>query len=424
MRESRVWQAMLGVPGLVVESVDLEDDERVVGGRVVVVSVRVRFGARGQCARCGVRCAGYDQGRGRRRWRSLDHGVMKVFLEADAPRVRCGEHGVVVAQVPWARPGAKHTRGFEDMVAWLVAHAPASTVAAVLRVAWRTVTAVVDRVVREASGRVDLLEGVTRIGIDEIAYRKGHRYLVCVIDHDTGRLIWARPGRNAATIEAFFTEMGPDRAKRLTHVSADGADWIHAPVAAHAPQAVLCLDPFHVIMWVNDALDQVRRDLWNRLRRAGHHARAANLKGTRWALVKNPVDLTLTQKQTLADLRAINSPLYTAYLIKEQLRNVFRLKGRDGRRYLIGAISWAAHSHQPALVRLAATLRRHLPLITNTLDHGLSNARCEATNTHLRALTKRANGYHTPHALISMAMLTRSGLCPPLPTQITVTNTK
>ena len=312
---------------------------------------------------------------------------------------------------------AKHTRPVEDTVAWLTAHAPASTVATLLRVAWRTVTGIVERVVADALTGTDLLDGLTRIGIDEIAYRKGHRYLTCVIDHDTGRLVWARPGRNSQTVTAFFTALGPERAARITHVSADGADWIHTSVTEHAPQAILCLDPFHVMQWVITALDQTRRDLWNDLRRAGHTAAAAAIKGARWALVKNPIDLTLTQKKTVAEIKRLNQPLYTGYLIKDQLHDVFRLKGDDGRRYLTGAIAWAQRSRLPAFIALAATLRRHLPLIHNTLDHGLSNARAEATNTHLRALTKRANGYHTPDRLIAMAMLTRGNLCPPLPHQ-------
>jgi len=107
------------------------------------------------------------------------------------------------------------------------------------------VTAIVTRVVAEAAGRTDRLAGLRRIGIDEIAYRKGHRYLTVVIDHDTGRLVWAAEGRNTDTMRAFFDDLGPTRAAQLTHVSADGAEWIHTVVRERAPQAVLCLDPYY-----------------------------------------------------------------------------------------------------------------------------------------------------------------------------------
>jgi len=117
---------------------------------------------------------------------------------------------------------------------WLAAHASGAAVAELLRVAWRSVTAIVEWVVADATGSRDLLAGVTRIGIDEIAHRKGHRYLTAVTDHDTGRLIWAAPGRDQATVKAFFDALGPERAARITHVSADGAEWIHAAVRSRA----------------------------------------------------------------------------------------------------------------------------------------------------------------------------------------------
>ena len=107
----------------------------------------------------------------------------------------------------------------------------------------------VARVVAEARGRTDRLAGVRKVAIDEKAYRKGHRYLTVVTDLDTGRVVWAAEGRCQATVEAFFTALGPERAAALTHVGCDGADWIHTVVTAKAPNAVLCLDSFHVVAW-------------------------------------------------------------------------------------------------------------------------------------------------------------------------------
>lgn len=412
MRTTRVFQRLLGVEHTTVVSVELVVEN---GEEVMVAAVRPHRRLRSRCSRCQRRCPGYDAGEGRRRWRSLDLGTVKTYLEADAPRVECAEHGVVVAAVPWARPGARVTRAFEDTCAWLAAHASFSVLAALLRVSWRTVAAIVTRVVADLAGKADRLDGLARIGIDEIAHRKGQRYLTVVIDHDTGRLVWAAPGRDTATVLAFFDALGPERSKALTHVSSDGAEWIHAAVTERAPQAVLCLDPFHVVAWATKALDEVRRDLWNDLRRAGKTEQATSLKGSRWALVKNPQDLTVDQRTTLASIAATNKSMYRGYLLKEQLRAVFAAKGLAGRRLLAGWLSWAKRSRLPGFVKLAATIQRYLPLIRNTLDHGLSNALAEATNTHLRVLTRRAYGYHSPEALIAMAMLTRGGLCPPLP---------
>ncbi len=412
MRTVRVWKRLLGVEHTMIESVELEGEG---AAEVVVARVRPARSRRSRCARCDRRCRGYDQGEGRRRWRTLDLGTVKAVLEADAPRVSCPEHGVVVAAVPWARPAARHTFAFEDTCAWLAAHTAGSVVAQLQRVSWRTVTAIVARVVVDLAGRTDQLVGVRRIGIDEISYRKGQRYLTVVVDHDTGRLIWAAPGRNSATLHAFFDALGSDRSASLTHVSADGAEWIHGPVRARAPQAVLCLDAFHVVAWATAALDAVRRDVWNDLRRSGHAEQASSLKGSRWALVKNPADLTGEQRTTLAGIATTNKGLYRAYLLKEQLRAVFATKGQQGKVLLAGWLAWARRSRLPGFVKLAKTIHRHRQLIWNTLEHELSNARVEATNTHLRALTRRAYGFHSPEALIAMAQLTRGGLCPRLP---------
>ena len=212
---------------------------------VLIATVRRYTRDAGRCSRCGKRCPGYDTGNGIRRWRTLDLGTVKTYLQAPAPRVQCPDHGVVVASVPWARPGAKCTYTLEDTCAWLAAHTALSVLTVLLRLSWRTVSAIVARVVADLAGKSDRLEGLSRIGIDEISYRKGHRYLTVVVDHDTGPMVWAHEGRNQETLEMFFTKLGPDRAALLTHVSADGAEWIHTVVTDKAPNAVLCLDPFY-----------------------------------------------------------------------------------------------------------------------------------------------------------------------------------
>jgi transposase len=219
VQNKRVWQRACGLRCTVVEGVDFDD-----AVEAVVVSVRPNASARGRCGRCGRRVPKFDHGEGRRRWRALDLGSTKVFLEADAPRVRCRDHGVVVAQVPWARHGAGHTRDFDDQAAWLAVHVSKSAVVELLRIAWRTVGAIVTRVSADIDASVDRLAGLRRIGIDEISYKRGHRYLTVVVDHDSGRLVWAAPGKDEATLRRFFDELGEDRAALITHVSADMAD--------------------------------------------------------------------------------------------------------------------------------------------------------------------------------------------------------
>jgi transposase len=405
---------VLGVEHTVIESVELESDSH--GQEVLVACVRPKAGMARRCSRCQRRCPGYDTSPTARRWRGLDVGTTQVYLQARTRRVSCPEHGVVVAAVPWARPGSRFTHAFEDTAAWLVCHAAMSVVALLLRVAWRSVTDIVTRVVAERAGQTDRLAGLRRIGIDEISYRKGQRYLLAVTCHDTGRLVWAGKDRTKQTLGRFFDDLGAERATELTHVSADGAEWIHDVVAARAPQAVLCLDAFHVVAWATEALDQVRRGMVNRLRAGGHHDEATALKHSRWALLKNPPNLTGPQRITLAGIAKANGGLYRAYLLKEQLREIFACRDPQKARALMGGwIAWAQRCRLEPFVKLAKTIKRYRALILAAVEHGLSNARSEATNTHLRLLTRRAYGYRSPEALIAMAGLTRGGLCPPLP---------
>ncbi len=198
--------------------------------------------------------------------------------------MNCGEHGPTVRAVPWARHAAGHTTVFDEQVAWLATQCSKSAVTELMRIAWRTVGAIITRVWDDVETLHDRFAGLARIGIDEISYKRGHRYLTVVVDHDTGRLVWAAPGRDKATLELFFDALGEDRCKLITHVSADGADWISAVVAEKCLNAVRCADPFHVVRWATDALDEVRRQAWNEARGAVRQRRAGRASGHAKAL--------------------------------------------------------------------------------------------------------------------------------------------
>lgn len=138
-----------------------------------------------------------------------------------------------------------------------------TTVSMLLRIAWRTVGAIVERVAKAALAQFDPLRGLLLIDIDEVAYRKGHHYLTVVLDHDSGRLRWASPGRNEETLRSFFDALGPVRCKQLQMVSADAVSYIANVARERCPNAVLCLDPFHIVKRATGALDEVRREVWN-----------------------------------------------------------------------------------------------------------------------------------------------------------------
>lgn len=420
MRKTSVWREAFGLAHTVVEDVAFDDD-----AGAVVVSVRPQAKQRGRCGRCGRRSPGYDRGEGRRRWRALDLGTTPVFVEADAPRVACRVHGPTVAGVPWARHDVGHTRDFDDQAAWLAVHVSKTAVTQLLRVAWRTVGAIVTRVSADIDLTVDRLEGLRRIGIDEISYKRHHRYLTVVVDHDSGQLVWAAAGHDMATLGRFFDELGPQRTAALTHVSADMAPWIARVVADRAPDATQCADPFHVVAWAIDALDIERRRAWNEakgrrrggptLRRTRAQRDARAVKRARFALWKNPEDLTDRQRHQLDWIAKTDPRLWRAYLLKEALRYVFAVKGEEGKAALDRWITWARRSRLPAFVDLQRRITANRAAIDATLDCGLSNALAESTNTKIRLLTRIAYGFHGPEPLIALAMLALGGHPPRLP---------
>lgn len=431
MREMSLWRAVVGVEGAVVEGVEFDEGEG-----VVVVSVRPVARWRGRCGRCQRRCRGYDRGRReRRRWRGLDLGTVQTWLEADTVRVQCREHGVVVAHVPWARHGAGHTYAFDQQVAWLATRTSKSAVCALMRVAWRTVGAIIARVWADVEAVVDPFAGLARIGIDEISYKRGQLFLTIVIDHESGRLVWAAPGQNQATLQAFFDKLGAERCAQITHVSADGATWIAKAVAKNCPDAIRGIDPFHVVKWANDALGEVRLQAWRQARRMARATepkrgrgrprkdapprpateRAKALKGARTALWKDPDNLTEKQQAKLEWVALTDPKIYRAYQLKEGLRVIFKMPADQAAEALDRWISWARRCRIPTLVQLCRAITTHREQILTSIEHGLSNGRTESVNTKIRLIIRIAFGFKSPDALIALAMLSLGGHRPALP---------
>jgi transposase len=420
VQNNRVWQRACGLTRTVVEGVHVDE-----AADAIIVSVRPNSRARSRCGQCGRRSPGYDRGTGRRRWRALDAGTTRVFIEADAPRIRCRTHGHTVAQVPWARHGAGHTRDFDAMAAWLTVRTSKSATCQLLRVAWRTIGSIITRVNNDVEANIDRLAGLRRIGIDEISYKRSHRYLIVVVDHDTGRLVWAGPGRSQAALNVFFDELGEQRAAEITHVSADMADWIAKTVAARAPNAIRCADPFHVVAWAIEALDIERRRAWNQAsgrrvpastgRRGRTVGDSRHIARSRYALWKNPDVLNTRQRHQLDWIAKTDPKLWRAYLLKEGLRYVFAVKGTEGKEALDKWLSWARRSQLPSFVKLAKRIARHRHAIDANLEHGLSQGLIESTNTKIRLLTRIAFGFHGPQPLIALALLALGSHPPQLP---------
>ena len=373
---------------------------------VVTVALRRR---RLVCPHCSYKTRWrYDTRSVDSRWRHLDLGTWRLEIRSSLRRLRCPTHGVVVEAVPFARPGAHLTRDLDDLLAWLATMMDRTAVARLCRVSWRTVGRACERVVATELDP-DRLNGLFRIGVDEISWRKHHKYLTLVVDHDRGRVIWGAKGRDAKTLDAFFDELGPDRSAQLSAVSMDLGPAFLKSVRAegHAPQAVVCADPFHLVKLVSEALDEVRRELWNQLRRLPDDRWAKDFKGSRWALLKNPEDLTDAQVAQLARIRRSGGGIARAYEMKEQFRAILAgdLTREEADELLDRWCARASRSRLAPFVKVAKTMRQRRDMILNAVEHGISNGRVEGFNTKVRLLIRRAYGFHSADAALALVML-------------------
>jgi transposase len=255
-------------------------------------------------------------------WRHLDLAGRVCRVQVRRRRLRCPTHGVRVEGVPFARPGSGFTRDFEDLVTWLVTKTDKTTVCAFARIAWRTVGAICERVATDVLDP-DRLSGLVEIGVDEISWRKHHKYLTLVSDHATSKIVWGAAGKDTTTLDKFFADIPDGAAEGIEAVSMDMGPAYAKAVRAHAPDAVICFDPFHVVKLATDALDTLRRKVWQAARELPDKTIAKTFKGARWVLLKNPADLTETQAQTLRELKRSGGLLWRAYQLKEALRAVF-----------------------------------------------------------------------------------------------------
>lgn len=410
VRITTAFNRLLAVPGASVVGVAFTDE-----GLVVDLRRRARLH---RCP-CGVKVAGrYD--RSLRKWRHIDLGLTRVWLRAELARIWCPDcQRVRSEQVPWARPNARHTRDFEDMVAWLAQRMDKTALATLMRCSWEAVAAIVTRFV---AANIDhtRLEELYRIGVDEVSYKRGHRYLTVVANHDTGKVVWVGTGRSRATMESFYDELGPERTARLQAVTMDGGTAFIAATKAKAAHATICFDAFHVIKWANEALDQAFRSskipaVTAQMRQARNNA---PWRKARYVLRAGRQNLKREHKQLLATIRSEREELYHAYLLKEELRDLFQIIEPDqAEAYLRDWIRRTGDSPLPALRSLGTKILRHFDGIVAAVKLGLSNSRSEGINTKVRVIQRRGYGHPNPVSLAAMIYLCCSGLETSLPTQ-------
>jgi transposase len=403
VRATTIFNRLLDLAGVWVTAVEFNDNDH-----VVVVDVRLRR-RRLECPHCGWTTAARHNWQPRpSTWRALDFGVWRVLVRARLRRLACRPcRRVTVEAVPFARHRARHTRDFEDLIAWLVKHVDKTAVTRLCRVNWRTTGAIVARVVADEldDSRLDELYD---IGVDEVAYRRQHEYLTLVTDHDSGTIVWADEGRDAAALTRFFDELGPGRAAGLQAISIDmSAAYLKAIREHDDVDATVCFDPFHVVQLANKALDVVRRGYWNELRDRAGRDDARRFKHARWALLKRPEHLTDTQHDQLAAIKRAGGEVWRSYRLKEALRAIFDpdLTPAEAAVLLDRWIAWAQRSRLASFVKLQRTIRAHRDGILAALQLGINNGRSEGLNRKVRSITSRAFGFHSANAVAAMIML-------------------
>ena len=268
-----------------------------------------------------------------------------------------------------------------------------------------------------AAARRGSVREAEAVGIDEFSYRKRHRYLTLVVDHDERRVVWAGEGRSAETLGAFFKQLGPGGCARIELVTADLASSWQKALAEWVPHARVVFDRFHVEQLASDAVDEVRRSEQRRL----DPADAKALKGTRYVLLKHPARLKPGEARRLEMLRRENRALDRAYELKEYLATILgQATPEDAPALLDEWLEWAARSRLVPFVKLGRTIRKHAEGILAYLDTRMTNGPVEGINNKLRVIARRAYGFHSAGALISMLFLCCGGieLAPPLPTLI------
>lgn len=392
MRITTVFNKLVSLQGAFVGGVQFQQE-------TVVLTVK-RRGRRHHCPKCSFSTgAGYDSHVAT--WRHVALGKWRVLVRSKVSRLVCPTHGVLTEEVPWAAPGSAFTLDFEDLVAWLAREMNKTAVTKLVHIAWVTVGAIIERVVGRNLDE-DRLQRLYVIGIDEVSYRKGHKYLSVIADHVTGAPVWIAEGRSRDTVSKFFDELGQAGSETVAIVSMDMCGAYIEEVKARAKNAQIAFDPFHVVKLANEAVHEVRR-AEARMREGSTAARA--LKGSRWVLLKAPESLRPSERVKLAEVAALNRRVYRSYLLKEELRALYRCGVGAAEAHLDSWLRWASRSKLKPFVRLARTLRQYRDGVLAAIRFGISNGRLEGLNNKIGMIKHRAFGFHSAAALIAMIFL-------------------
>jgi len=363
--------------------------------RVLVVEVRERAHRPGRCSECGELRPGYDR-LAARQFEYVPLWGIPVYLLYALRRVQCPRCGVKVERVPWAQGKQTLTRSYMQFLATWARRVSWQEVARFFHTSWEKVFHSVCTQVEWGLAHRDL-SGIAALGIDETSWQRGHRYLTVVyqLDAQARRLLWVGEQRSAETLRQFFRSFGPERTRQLRFICSDLWQPYLDVIAQHASQALHVLDRFHVALNLNQAVDQVRAEESQELRRKGLEP---ILTRTRWCLLKRPEHLRPREEIKLADLLRANLRTVRAYLLKEELGLFWTWTGvRWAQKFLHRWFHHVLRSRLEPLKRVARMLRAHEPLLLNWFraDKAISSGPTEGLNNRLQLTLRKAYGFRT-----------------------------
>lgn len=382
--------------------------------RVLRLRVDFKVGSRFTCPECGaLSCVVYDTVE--KEWRHLDFFQHQAFISARVPRVTCGACGVRLVTVPWARPGSNFTLLMEALLMELVRQMPVHGVARLTRISDGALWRVINHYVDEGVKKIDCSR-LVQVGVDETSARKGQDYISCFFDMDSRRLVFATEGREHEVVSAFARFLGAHSgdSSAVREVSCDMSPAFIKGVRESLPNAEITFDKFHVTKVLGDAMEKVRRSEWRKDK---------TVKGGRWALLKNPENLTTKQREKLNDITTRNAALAEAYRLKETFRDFYRqpdLATASG--FLTDWITMAEQSTIKPMIKAAKTLRNRSKGILRWFVSHLTNAVMEGLNSLLQAAKRKARGYRLHKTFITMAYLIAGRLSFGLPRCNSVTH--
>jgi transposase len=386
MQDRQLYEQILGITTpWFVERVELK-----VNDGEVHVHLGHKPSATWSCPECGRECSLYDH-QPERSWRHLDTCQYQTLLHAQTPRTDCREHGVRAVRLPWAEPHGRFTLLFERLVIdWLKA-ASQQAVAQRLGLTWDEIHGIMQRAVERGLKRREA-EEIPYIGVDEKAFRKGHRYATLVTDLVRSRVLYVAEERKQSSLDGFWATLNREQIEGIRGVAMDMWDPYEASIREHLPAAEekIVYDKFHVAKHLGEAVDQVRRAENKRLRAEGDE----RLVGTRYNWLRNPNTIADEQWREFGELRRSKLQTSRAWALKEQAMVLWDYRyEKPARKHFDWWYRWATHSRLKPMIQKAKMLKSRLAGVMTYLKHCITNATSESLNAKIQWVKYTARGF-------------------------------